>query len=60
MPWKSSDASGKTRKAKTPKSMRMWKDIANNVLAKTGDEGRAIATANGVIKKRSKAKSRRT
>lgn len=56
MPWKSSQAKGKTRKANTPKKQRMWKDIANSVLAKTGDEARAIRTANGVVKRRRKGK----
>ena len=60
MPWKSTDAASKTKKAKTPKQKREWRDVANNVLAKTGDEGRAIQTANGVLKKRAKGKSRKT
>lgn len=56
MPWTAKDASKKTRKAKTPKARRMWRDIADSVLAKTGDEARAVRTANGVIKTRSRKK----
>lgn len=54
MPWTPSDASKKTKKAKTPKAKRQWRDIANSVLAKSGDEARAIKTANSVVKKRRK------
>lgn len=52
MPWKPSDASSKTRKAKSPIAKRQWRDVANSVLAKTGSEGRAIREANAVIKRR--------
>ena len=48
MPWSTSDVSGKTKKARSPKAKRQWKDIANAVLKKTGNEGRAIREANGV------------
>ena len=54
MPWKSSDASGKTRKAKSPVAKRQWAHVADKVLAKTGDEGRAIREANAVVKRRRK------
>lgn len=56
MPWKSSDAKAKTKKANAPKRQRQWKDVANAVLAKTGDEARAVRTANGVLKKAKKRK----
>lgn len=56
MPWKPSDASSKTKKAKTPKEKRQWRDIANETLARTGDDKKAIRTANGVLKKRAKGK----
>jgi len=52
MPWKPSDASSKTRKAKSPIAKRQWRDVANSVLAKTGNEGRAIREANAVVKRR--------
>ncbi len=54
MPWKSNDAPRKTKKASTPKKRRMWKDIANSVLKKTGDEARAIKSANAVVGRRKK------
>ena len=54
MPWKSSDAAGKTKAAKSSKAKRQWKDVANGVLAKTGDEGRAVREANAVVKRRGK------
>jgi hypothetical protein len=54
MPWAPKDASAKTKKAKTPKAKRQWRDVANSVLAKTGDEGRAIREANAVVKRRKK------
>lgn len=54
MPWKSSDASKKTKKAKSPKGKRQWAHVANKVLDKTGDEGRAIREANAVAKRRKK------
>jgi hypothetical protein len=50
MPWEASDASGKTKKASSPKKKRQWSKIANSVLKKTGDEGKAVKTANGVLK----------
>lgn len=49
MPWTAADATGKTHKADTPKKKRQWEHVANGVLAKTGDEGRAIREANGVV-----------
>lgn len=52
MPWTSSDATRHTKKAKSPKAKRMWSDIANNLLKHGASEGRAIRTANGVVKKR--------
>lgn len=54
MPWKASDAKSKTKKATSPKAQRQWKDVANAVLKRIGDEGRAIREANAVVKKRKK------
>jgi len=51
MPWTPKDAKAKTRKANTPKKQRQWAHVADAVLAKTGDEGRAVREANGVVKK---------
>ena len=52
MPWKPSDASGKTKKAKSPTAKRQWAHVADKVLAQTGDERRAIMEANAVVKRR--------
>jgi uncharacterized protein YdaT len=49
MPWTPEDAPSHTKKANTPKTQRLWAEIANKVLAETGDEGRAIREANAVI-----------
>ena len=58
MPWAPSDASGKTKKASTPKKKRQWRDVANSVLAKSGDEGRAIREANAVVGRKRAKKQR--
>lgn len=54
MPWTSKDANKKTKKAVTKSDKRLWKDVANSVLSKTGDEESAIRQANAVIKRRKK------
>lgn len=61
MPWnEDSEATKHTHKAKSAKSKKQWRRVANSVLEKTGDEARAVRTANGVIKKSSgKKKSRK-
>jgi uncharacterized protein YdaT len=51
VPWTAKDASGKTKKASTPKRKRQWKDIANNLLAHGKSEKQAIVEANGVLKR---------
>lgn len=42
MPWTAEDA-------ERAKRQRMWAEIANSVLADTGDEGRAIREANAMV-----------
>ena len=60
MPWKSSSARRHTRKARSAKAKRQWSKVANSVLRRTGDEGRAVRAANSVVKKRgSKRRSSR-
>ena len=49
MPWTSEDAQRHIKKADSAKRQRMWADIANSVLAETGDEGRAIREANAMV-----------
>lgn len=54
MPWSPKDATAKTKKARSPKAKWQWANVADRVLAKTGDEGRAVREANAVVKKRGK------
>jgi uncharacterized protein YdaT len=49
MPWTAADAERHTKKADNPKRQRMWAEIANSVLADTGNEGRAIREANAAV-----------
>lgn len=65
MPWKMADATAKTSKADTPAAQEQWATVANKVLVDTGDDGRAIRSANAAVaarkkidRKRSRAKSR--
>ena len=50
MPWKAKDAKRHTHKAKSAKRKRQWKIVANSVLKRTGDEGRAVRSANAAVK----------
>ena len=52
MPWTMSDAIRKTKKATTAPAKRQWAAVANKVLAKTGDEGLAVKSANSAVKHR--------
>lgn len=58
MPWSPEDAAKKTKKAKSPTAKRQWSDVANNVLKRTGDEARAIKSANAVVARRGKSRGR--
>lgn len=50
MPWTPTDGPARhTKKADTPSKRRQWAHVANEVLAKTGDEGTAIREASGVV-----------
>jgi hypothetical protein len=49
MPWTQDDAERHTHKATTLALQELWAKIANECLARTGDEGRAIREANAVI-----------
>lgn len=49
MPWASEDAQRHTKKADTLDLQRLWRDVANQVLEATGDEGRAVREANAVV-----------
>ncbi len=50
MPWNPSDAKSKTHKANTTAKSKQWSDVANALLAKTGDDARAVRTANAAVK----------
>jgi hypothetical protein len=52
MPWAPKDATSHTKKATSPIAKRQFADVANSVLGKTGDEGRAIREANAAVAKR--------
>jgi len=54
MPWTAKDAKASTKKAKSPAAKRQWSKVANAVLKKTGDEGKAKMYANAAVKKRTK------
>jgi hypothetical protein len=54
MPWSPKDAGRHNKKAKSGKASRQWSDVANSVLKKTGNEGRAIREANAVVGRRKK------
>lgn len=59
MPWTARDAKSHTRKANTSERAARWSSIANRVLRETGDEARAIRTANAAMAgKPKKEKSR--
>jgi len=51
MPWQPEDAPRHTHKADTPHLRGLWSEVANKVLAETGDEGRAVRTANAAVAK---------
>lgn len=56
MPWKSSSARRHTKKAHTPAQKRKWSAVANSVLKKTGDEGKAVRIANAAVKRKKRGK----
>ena len=49
MPWRPEDAPRHTHKADTPHLCRLWSEVANNILAETGDEGHAVRAANAAV-----------
>jgi hypothetical protein len=54
MPWEPKDATRHNHAADTAKRKRQWADVANSVLARTGDEARAVRSANSVLKEGNK------
>ena len=49
MPWTPDDTPSHTKKATSEKTRRQWAEIANQVLERTSDAGRAIREANAMI-----------
>ncbi len=49
MPWRPEDAPRHTHKADTLHLCELWCEVANNVLAETGDEGRAVRAGNAAV-----------
>jgi len=49
MPWTPNDAERHTHKATTGVLKELWAKVANESLARTGDEGRAVREANAVV-----------
>jgi len=49
MPWGPEDAPRHTHKADTERLCRLWAEVANSVLEETGDEGRAVRSANAAV-----------
>jgi hypothetical protein len=58
MPWAAKDATRHTKKARTPKAKRQFAHVANSILARTGDEGRAVRGANAAVKRSSRKSGR--
>lgn len=50
MPWEMKDAPRFTKKAEgSPKRARAFAEVANKVLAESGNEGKAVRVANKVV-----------
>lgn len=50
MPWTPKDASKKTSKASSSAKKKKWAGVANAILKKSGDDGKAIRIANAAVK----------
>jgi len=51
MPWTAADAAAHNKKAKG-KAAAQWAAVANSVLARTGNDGRAVRAANAAVARR--------
>ena len=49
MPWTTNDAERHSHKATTTTLKELWAKVANEILERTGNEGRAIREANAVV-----------
>jgi len=52
MPWTASDGPRRTKRANSPAKRKKWAAVANAVLSKSGDEGKAIRIANSLMKRK--------
>lgn len=59
MPWDPKDAKRHTKKARSAKAQRQWSHVANSMLDRGFSEGRAIAAASSVVKKRGRKAGRK-
>lgn len=59
MPWTANDAKRHTHLASSPRLQRMWSDVANSALKRTGDDATAIREANGVIRRHATKKPKK-
>jgi hypothetical protein len=59
MPWPVGAQWRHSKKAKGKKANRQAAHVANSVLERTGDEGRAVRAANAVVGRRGKRKKKR-
>lgn len=50
MPWQASDAQ-KHNKGLNKSQQKQWSSVANAILGKTGNEGKAVRIANGAVSK---------
>lgn len=53
MPWAPSDAERHTKAASTAQLRELWARVANDELARHGDEARAIRAADAAVKRAS-------
>jgi len=49
MPWTAEQAQGHNKAADTADKQHQWSTVANAVLAKSGDDGKAIRIANAAV-----------
>ena len=59
MPFKASDATRHTKKAKSPKAKRQFAHVANSMMERGFSEGRSIRAANSVVKNRGRGRKKR-
>lgn len=56
MPWTPSEATKHTKKATTEKLRRLWADVANDTLDRTGKDGDAVRAANAAVNRATQTK----